>query len=74
MLKLQETKMGLADAALGEGGGVKLHKLSVKELKDVSTQALHRGTCLTDASQLFGLSKPQHDPRNQSTLDDSFGQ
>ena len=38
MLKLQETKMGLAEAALGEGGGVKLHKLSVKELKDVSMQ------------------------------------
>lgn len=26
---------GLAEAALGEGTGVKLHKLSVKELKDV---------------------------------------
>lgn len=36
MLRLQETKTGLAEAALGEGGGVKLHKLSVKELKDVS--------------------------------------
>jgi hypothetical protein len=35
MLRLQETKMGLADAALGEGGSIKLHKLSVKELKAV---------------------------------------
>lgn len=35
MLKLQETKVGLAEAALGEGTGVKLHKLSVKELKDL---------------------------------------
>ncbi|OCH85007.1 hypothetical protein OBBRIDRAFT_345483 [Obba rivulosa] len=35
MLKLQETKVGLAEAALGEGSGVKLHKLSVKELKDL---------------------------------------
>ena len=26
---------GLAEAALGEGTGLKLHKLSVKELKDV---------------------------------------
>jgi len=26
---------GLADAALGEGTGVKLHKLSVKEIKAV---------------------------------------
>ncbi|THG95132.1 hypothetical protein EW026_g6464 [Hermanssonia centrifuga] len=33
MLKLQDTKTGLAEAALGEGTGVKLHKLSVKELK-----------------------------------------
>ncbi|GJE92995.1 SNF2 family N-terminal domain-containing protein [Phanerochaete sordida] len=56
MLKLQDTKTGLAEAALGEGGGVKLHKLSVKELKD-----------------LFGMSKPKDDPRNQSTLD-QFGQ
>ena len=38
MLKLQETKTGLAEAALGEGGGVKLHKLSVKELKAVGYQ------------------------------------
>ena len=36
MLRLQETKTGLSDAALGEGGGVKLHKLSVKQLKAVS--------------------------------------
>lgn len=39
MLRLQETKMGLSDAALGEGGGVKLHKLSVKQLKAVSSHA-----------------------------------
>jgi hypothetical protein len=35
MLRLQETKKGLAQAALGEGGTIKLHKLSVKELKAV---------------------------------------
>jgi len=35
MLRLQETKRGLAQAALGEGGQIKLHKLSVKELKAV---------------------------------------
>jgi hypothetical protein len=28
--------IGLADAALGEGTGVKLHKLSVREIKAVS--------------------------------------
>ena len=35
MLRLQETKKGIAQAALGEGGTIKLHKLSVKELKAV---------------------------------------
>ncbi|KZT67894.1 hypothetical protein DAEQUDRAFT_672524 [Daedalea quercina L-15889] len=44
MLRLQDTKTGLAEAALGEGSGVKLHKLSVKELKAVrlsSCQGVH---------------------------------
>ncbi|CCL99823.1 uncharacterized protein FIBRA_01847 [Fibroporia radiculosa] len=35
MLRLQETKVGLAEAALGEGTGIKLHKLSVRELRDL---------------------------------------
>ncbi|KAF8809842.1 SNF2 family DNA-dependent ATPase [Phlegmacium glaucopus] len=33
MLLLQDVKIGLADAALGEGQGAKLHKLSVKDIK-----------------------------------------
>ncbi|KAM5537320.1 hypothetical protein V8D89_009050 [Ganoderma adspersum] len=33
MLALQETKLSLAGAALGEGGGGKLDKLSVKQIK-----------------------------------------
>jgi len=33
MLRLQEVKTGLAEAALGEGTGAKLHKLSVKDIK-----------------------------------------
>ncbi|KAF5325961.1 hypothetical protein D9611_000760 [Ephemerocybe angulata] len=33
MLKLQDVKTGLAEAALGEGTGGKLHKLSVKDIK-----------------------------------------
>lgn len=33
MLHLQDVKTGLAEAALGEGTGAKLHKLSVKEIK-----------------------------------------
>jgi len=36
MLRLQEVKAGLADAALGEGNGVKLNKMSVKEIQAVS--------------------------------------
>ena len=36
MLKLQDVKMGLAEAALGEGTGTRLHKMSVKEIKFVS--------------------------------------
>jgi len=35
MLKLQEVKVGLAEAALGEGSGAKLHKLSVRDIKYV---------------------------------------
>ncbi|KAH9919060.1 SNF2 family N-terminal domain-containing protein [Fomitopsis serialis] len=47
MLKLQDTKTGLAEAALGEGSGVKLHKLSVKELRDVrsSTPVVDPRSC-----------------------------
>ncbi|KAF5353246.1 hypothetical protein D9756_007899 [Leucocoprinus leucothites] len=33
MLKLQDVKLGLSDAALGEGNGVKLSKMSVKDIK-----------------------------------------
>jgi hypothetical protein len=35
MLRLQEVKSDLADAALGEGTGTKLQKMSVKEIKTV---------------------------------------
>ncbi|KDQ23736.1 hypothetical protein PLEOSDRAFT_1048309 [Pleurotus ostreatus PC15] len=35
MLKLQDVKTGLAEAALGEGSGGKLHRLSVKDIKHV---------------------------------------
>ncbi|KAI0351250.1 hypothetical protein OH77DRAFT_1430072 [Trametes cingulata] len=35
ILRLQETKTQLADAALGEGTGMKLQKLSVKQIKDL---------------------------------------
>nr|GAT50264.1 SNF2 family DNA-dependent ATPase [Mycena chlorophos] len=35
MLKLQDVKSSLSDAALGEGGGVNLHKLSVKEIRQL---------------------------------------
>ncbi|KAF8888452.1 SNF2 family N-terminal domain-containing protein [Gymnopilus junonius] len=35
MLQLQDVKTGLAEAALGEGTGTNLHKLSVKDIKYV---------------------------------------
>ncbi|KAJ6490225.1 SNF2 family DNA-dependent ATPase [Mycena vitilis] len=35
MLKLQDVKSGLSDAALGEGTGGSLHKMSVKDLKQL---------------------------------------
>ncbi|KAF7345025.1 SNF2 family DNA-dependent ATPase [Mycena venus] len=35
MLKLQEVKSGLSDAVLGEGTGGSLHKMSVKDLKQL---------------------------------------
>ncbi|KAH0579626.1 hypothetical protein H2248_002476 [Termitomyces sp. 'cryptogamus'] len=33
MLRLQDVKTSLAEAALGEGSGAKLHKLSVRDIK-----------------------------------------
>lgn len=57
MLQLQETKTGLAEAALGEGNGIKLHKLSVKQLKAVSL--LVYPICefiLIDIRKLFGMN------------------
>uniref|UniRef100_A0A8H7XLY1 Uncharacterized protein n=1 Tax=Psilocybe cubensis TaxID=181762 RepID=A0A8H7XLY1_PSICU len=39
MLRLQEVKTGLAEAALGEGSGIKLHALSVKDIKYVRLNA-----------------------------------
>ncbi|KAJ7762016.1 SNF2 family DNA-dependent ATPase [Mycena maculata] len=35
MLQLQDVKVGLADAALGEGTGGTLHKMSVKDIKQL---------------------------------------
>ncbi|KAI6103931.1 hypothetical protein EDD16DRAFT_1639751, partial [Pisolithus croceorrhizus] len=35
MLRLQEVKSDLANAALGKGSGVKLHRISVKEIQAV---------------------------------------
>ncbi|KAF7967113.1 hypothetical protein HWV62_35883 [Athelia sp. TMB] len=35
MLELQDVKVGLSEAALGEGNGARLHKLSVKQLKSL---------------------------------------
>ena len=51
---------GLADAALGEGTGVKLHKLSVREIKAVrSFILLSYISPIHVISQLFGMGPPQ---------------
>lgn len=39
-MDLRATFLGLADAALGEGTGVKLNKLSVREIKAVRPPSL----------------------------------
>ena len=36
MLRLQEVKADLADAALGDGNGARLNKMSVREIQTVS--------------------------------------
>ena len=49
--------LGLADAALGEGTGVKLHKLSVKEIKAVRVplSCTFPVLVLSTRIQLFGM-------------------
>lgn len=42
MLKLQDVKTGLAEAALGEGAGGKLNKMSVKDIQYVRVLCLLR--------------------------------
>lgn len=69
MLRLQETKKGLAQAALGEGGTIKLHRLSVKELKavrSVPNPSIPPKMPYCLAPQLFGMSRNE-DP-NQGRL------
>lgn len=66
MLKLQDVKVGLAEAALGEGTGNKLHKLSVKDIKFVSNYTF----CLSPIlkiCQLFNMNKDQNgaQPRDE---------
>ena len=58
MLRLQEVKTGLAEAALGEGAGGKLHKLSVKDIKYVCPEfpVTLPARVLTTPCQLFGMT------------------
>ncbi|KAH9837668.1 SNF2 family N-terminal domain-containing protein [Rhodofomes roseus] len=73
MLRLQDTKTGLAEAALGEGSGVKLHKLSVKELKAVRFSSLRVLVYALTRScvKLFGMNKDNRPQAGQQTLDDN---
>ena len=58
----------LAGAALGEGGGGKLEKLSVKQLKAVrSFQAnTSRNALITGLAKLFGMTKANNRERERN--------
>ncbi|KAG5644269.1 hypothetical protein DXG03_008754 [Asterophora parasitica] len=58
MLLLQDVKVGLAEAALGEGTGAKLHKLSVKDIKYVCPIIPINPQNIPDADglKLFGMT------------------
>ncbi|KAF7421162.1 hypothetical protein PC9H_011682 [Pleurotus ostreatus] len=51
MLKLQDVKTGLAEAALGEGSGGKLHRLSVKDIKHLFGMTTSSATPAEDEQQ-----------------------
>ena len=53
MLRLQDVKVGLAEAALGEGTGSKLHKLSVRDIKFVSSYRLQSHLFISELSYSF---------------------
>ena len=66
MLKLQDTKLGLAEAALGEGSGTRLQKLSVKQIKDVRPASLLLPSLLVSRPCLTCLiSALRYDPDEQ---------
>jgi len=72
MLKLQDVKVGLAEAALGEGNGQKLHKLSVKDIKYVRLVVWQRLLFSHRISlQLFGMTAK---PTNAGATPDAQGQ
>jgi len=51
MLELQDVKVGLSEAALGEGTGAKLHKLSVKQIKSLFGMGPKTGDARQDGRQ-----------------------
>ena len=55
MLQLQDVKTDLAEAALGEGGGVRLNKMSVKEIQAVSVALVFPWSWSDSVKQLFGM-------------------
>ena len=61
MLTLQDTKLGLAEAALGEGNGTRLQKLSVKQIKDVRQPCSSLPVIHADQQQLFGMTRLNKD-------------
>ncbi|TFK27268.1 hypothetical protein FA15DRAFT_727203 [Coprinopsis marcescibilis] len=65
MLRLQDVKVGLAEAALGEGTGAKLHKLSVKDIQylfGIAPAGKNSGDRGTNGRQNRGGITPQSSP------------
>jgi hypothetical protein len=58
----------LAEAALGEGSGAKLHKLSVKDIKYVSELFLNLSSHYTNWGyiKLFGMGPKEPNARAQA--------
>ena len=58
----------LAGAALGEGGGGKLEKLSVKQLKAVRAFQAYtsRNALIMGLAKLFGMTKPNNRERERN--------
>jgi hypothetical protein len=66
-IKTRTSFPGLADAALGEGTGVKLHKLSVREIKAVRVPRFQAIPFISENNVLFVLAL-RNDARSETSV------